>query len=439
MNAITEKRMQMMKHEIRDEYYQSRIWNIVEAALEYFISIMVTGAFLARVTGYMGFSDSLTGVLSSFFSLGCLFQLGAIVVFRKMNRVKRPVLIMQGINQLLFATVYVCPIIPLSQTGKTILFFICFFGGYILMNLFRSPKGAWMISLVSDKERGIFSAKKEMVSLLGGMLFTYAMGGLIDAMEAAGKKDLAFLVGAVTILVLGIVHMGCMLQIKEKPREIKEKKSLLQEMKDLMKNKQLMQVMIIITLWNIAYYSSFPFYGAYQINELGFSMTFVSVLSIAYSIVRTLCSPTMGKLADRKSFSYMSYICFIFSFFSVLICCFTVPENGKILFTIHHCLHAVSMAGINSAQANMVYDHVKGDQRQNALAITMAFSGIVGFITTCLMSPVVDIIQKNGNQVFGMSMYAQQFVSAISCVLMIVLLIYMKKCVIGKQEQAKVI
>lgn len=170
MNATMMKKVQRMKRGNRDEYYASRNWHIIEAALEYFISIMVTGAFLARITRELGFSDSLTGIISAFVSLGCVFQLGAIIFFRGTQHVKRPVIILQGINEILFATVYLCPILPLGRTAKTVLFLICFCGGYMLLNLLRSPKSNWMISLVSDGERGIFTAKKEMFSLISGMI-----------------------------------------------------------------------------------------------------------------------------------------------------------------------------------------------------------------------------------------------------------------------------
>ena len=61
-----------------EKYKTSRFLYILEAAFEYFISLLVGGAYLAKVTSAIGISDSITGVLNSFVSLGFCFQLFAI-------------------------------------------------------------------------------------------------------------------------------------------------------------------------------------------------------------------------------------------------------------------------------------------------------------------------------------------------------------------------
>ena len=48
---------------------------IIEATLEYLVSILVAGSFLATLTKQLGIRDELTGIISSFISLGCAFQL----------------------------------------------------------------------------------------------------------------------------------------------------------------------------------------------------------------------------------------------------------------------------------------------------------------------------------------------------------------------------
>ena len=80
-----------MQNAQADLYKRSIRCTIIEAALEYFISMLVSGAYLARITGALGFLDSLTGALSSFISLSCLFQLGSVLLFGKRRSIKAPV------------------------------------------------------------------------------------------------------------------------------------------------------------------------------------------------------------------------------------------------------------------------------------------------------------------------------------------------------------
>lgn len=404
----------------------NRYWIILEAALEYFITILTSGAFLARVTGALGFSDSLTGILSSFVSLGCLFQLGALVLCRRMVSAKRPVILCHLLNELLFALVYVAPASLMSPQVKTAIFLISFCLAYVLFNIIRARKVSWLMSLIDDRSRGIFTAKKEMFSLLSGMIYTYLMGALIDHLEAANHSRLAFGVGAGVILTLTALHLFSITRIEDNPQPAKNTLGIGSTLKTLWQDREIRRVVLVNIIWHIALYSAYPFYGAYQINELGFSMTFVSILSILYSVVRMLFSPLMGKYADRRSFSHMSFVCFAIMGVGFAVNCFTVPENGAVFYTTFYCLYGVSMAGANSAVTNLLFDKVQGEMRTPALAINMALSGVAGFLSTCVMSVAVAAIQQNGNQLFGMPMYAAQFVSFVALVLVALLLVYMR-------------
>jgi len=419
---------------LRDKKQLGPVCYMIEAALEYFISIMVTGAYLARITSSLGFSDSLTGILSSFVSLGCVFQLGAIHLFRNRRSVKRPIILSHIINQALFACVYFIPALSVPNSAKTGLFLMCFCGAYILSNLIAPPKSSWLISLISDRERGVFTARKEILSLLSGMLFTYILGNIIDRLEAAGHQRLSFLLGGVIILLLMALHTLSLLPITENPRDTASRSASLKELKS---NRLYVRTVPVILIWHIAQSSATPFYGAYQIKELGFSMTFISVLSIVYSLVRAAFSPALGRLADRHSFSRMALLCFAIAAAGFLVNCFTVPANGKIFYTAYYCLYAIAMAGINSAMTNLVYDCVQGTGRLGALAISSALGGVCGFVATCLMSPIVAHIQRQGNRLLGLSLYPAQFVSAVALLITLLLLVYLRKVIIPAEKAIK--
>ena len=170
-------------------------------------------------------------------------------------------------------------------------------------------------------------------------------------------------------------------------------------------------------------YSTVPFYGTYQIKELGFSMVFVSILAVAYAIIRALFERPIGKIADKKGFASSLNVCYVVEIAALVVAVFTRPENGSVMYTIHYVLYAICTAGISSGELNLVYDYVKPNERVAALAIKATAAGLAGFLTTLALSPLVSLIQTNGLVLFGVNIYAQQitsFIGLVACVLLVV-------------------
>ena len=423
------------EHFENDKYALSRVWVIAEAALEYFIALLTSGAYLAKITSALNFSDSLTGILSSFVTLGCIFQLGSGIVFRKASRVKGRVIAFQGIYQLLFVVIYLTPVLNAHANVRTGVFLVAYVSAYVLINLVRSQKNSWMLSLIDDNKRGVFTAKKEIVSLISGMLFTYVMGSVIDNLEYAGNVRGAFVACAVVIFVINAIHMTTLLLTRERDEKDGGKENESGSIWTLVKNKKVMSVVLLCVSFYIAHYAAVPFFGAYQIKELDFSMRFISVLSILYSVIRAVFSPFMGKLADKRGFVRMAFVCFLVEAMGFVVVTFTTPENGKWMYSLYNVAYAISMAGINSALLNIVFSYAPKEMRAQAIALNYALCGVAGFLSTCAASRVVDHIQASGNMIFGIHMYPQQFMSAVAFVLMLVSIAYTYFGVIAKEKK----
>ncbi len=417
---------------------RSRFYYIIEAALEYFISILVAGSYLATLTAELGISDGLTGVISSFISLGCLFQL--LSVFLKRPRVKGIVIALSVLNQLLFLLLYLIPLAGGGKQVKIAVFMIAIFLAYLIYNSVHPLKINWLMSLCEDKKRGVFTSQKEIVSLLSGMIFSFATGTMIDHYKAKGEIETAFLLCGVTVFVLMILHTLTMLFSVEIPAESAANgtgKNPFREMLGTLQDKTVVKVTVLFVIWHLASSSATPFYGTYLIKELGFSLQFVSILSIVYSLVRASVSTFWGKYADRNSFASMVRLCLVIAGAGFLVNVFTVPANGAVFYTIYYALYAVAMGGINSALTNLVFDYVAPDTRSNALALSQAVSGVVGFVTTLIVSGLVTHIQNGGNTLFGIPVYAQQVVSAIAFVFTMAAVLYVTLVIIPVKGQKK--
>ena len=84
------------------------------------------------------------------------------------------------------------------------------------------------------------------------------------------------------------------------------------------------------------------------------------------------------------------------------------------------------MGGINSALINLVFDYVDPDKRADSLAISQAASGLAGFLITLAISPLVTTIQRGGNTILGVTVYAQQAITVISLIFTVLAIIYIK-------------
>ncbi len=408
-----------------------RFLYIWEATFEYLISILVAGSFLATLTKELGFSDGLTGILSAFVSLGCVFQLGALALRTK--SVKRIAVILGVLNEILFMLLYVVPLTSLGKTAKTAIFIAFMATAYITMNFIAPHKMSWLMSLVEDSKRGVFTATKESVSLLTQMFFSYFMGMVMDRYIEAGDTRTAFIIAAAVMFVLMMMHTLTIVFTVEKEVSEKKKISPVDGVKAIVSNKKGMQVTAVCIFYYVSNYSSLPFYGRYMINELGFTLKFTAVLSIFAGLSRICVSRLWGRYADRFSFAVMVEKCFLVLALSYLCVVFSTPENGAVMFICYNVIHGIAMGGINSALTNLVFDYVPEENRAPSLAVNRAIAGTIGFVTTLCFSPVVDLIQANGNRIFGITVYAQQAVSVFSLVAILAAAVFVRKKLINKK------
>lgn len=407
----------------RDIYKTSRLLYIIEATLEYFVSLMVAGVYLAKLTSAIGLSDSFTGILTSLVSLGCGFQIFAIF-FAGRKSVKKVVTIFHTLNQLFFALIYFVPIFNLSRKVKSLIFTVLLLLGHSLNNVIHAPKINWYMSLVDDHKRGRFTANKEIVSLITGVLFNTGLGAIVDEFERVGNLNGAFIFCGVGVFVLALSHSLTLIFSKEKEIKLDTHDSVKNNIKGVLKDKTILKVVLVPVIWSIANYASTPFFGTYQVKELGFSMLLVSVISAVGAFSRAIFSRPFGKFADKRSFANLINVCLIFELLAFTVKCFVVPSNGKYLYFVYTVLFSIGMAGINSGTINLIYDYVDYEKRTSALALQSTLTGLIGFLTTFVASFLVEKIQLNGNMFLGINIYAQQVMSFISSVFILIGIIY---------------
>ena len=391
--------------------------------LEYLVSIAVGTVYLAKITDYLGISDEITAVLSAFVSLGCGFQVLS-VFYRIDGNIKKFITAGYVINQLLFTFLYIVPLIPTGSVLKSVLLISALFSAQIVLNIVSSPRTFVFMSFVDDEARGKFTAFKEIISLAFGIAFSLLIGRINDKFAAMGNERGAFLTSAVIMAVITVLHTLTLVLIKKPQSVIPDESEPRIKFGELIKDKAMWKVIAVTSLWAAANYATLSFSGTYMNNELNFSLTFSSAIIVAGSIFRMIFSFPLGKLADKKGFAYMTTVALIIAISGYGAGAFSTPANGKILYPVFYALYSVAMAGINSATMNLIFDYVSIRHRAGALALNQSVSGLCGFLTTILLTPVMRAIKARGNLLFGLTVYSQQLFAVVSATISVFAMLF---------------
>ena len=403
---------------------RSRVAYIGEAGFEYFISLFVTSTFLTYLMIDLGIPDAWTGVLANVATFANALQLLALCVRR--TRVKRLTTVLHIINQLAFSALYLLPISStLSPNLKTALFVLLLMLGYFISAAISPIKLNWMMEAVPDRMRGRFTATKEMISLLGGMILSLGLGRLADSFKARGELSTYWRIGCIAMLVLTLLHTVTLLLVDESQAPERDREPIGERLLLILKNRTLVKVISVGVIWSIASSLSASFFAVYAQKDLAFTLTTITVIGIVGSLARIIVSPFLGRLADKTSFAFSMTLCFGTMVLAFLFMVFAAPGVMRWAYLGYIILHSAAMGGINSGSINLIFDYVTPKQRTAALGIKNAISGFLAFLFSIIGGRILACIQANGGiRIFGVCLYAQQFLALLSVVIIFLLMLY---------------
>lgn len=415
------------------KYRHSRNSYNIQCAFEHFINMLVSDAYLAKVLTEIGISDSVTGVISSIMSLALLFQLASVFAVSRIKNVKKTVIIFNTASQILFISLYLIPSVRLSLKALTVLALLSRLSAYAFMYFVSNIHYKWSNSFVSPEKRASFSAFKEMVSLLLGVIVSLAAGLMFDRFEEKGEIRTAFLIAFVGTAVFAVCNFICLLNISAPDTPVAaETFSFRDIFRKTLGNRNFVNVIIMTSVFSVATSMTNGFLGTFKTNDLHYSVGAVQIMNIAGYLSRFALSMPLGRYSDKHTFAKgmkLGIFLQMISFAFVVVC---TPSNRWciIVFTL---ISMISQAGTNQNSFSIIYSYVDSDYFVHAVAIKNCINGAAGFVASLIAGRILDTVQHNGNRVFGFSMYGQQFLALISVLLTAVCLIYISK-VIEKQK-----
>ncbi len=415
-------------------YRKARAAYMAQCTFEYFVTLLVADAFLAKLLSAIGVSDAVVGIISSFISVAFVFQLASIFLVRSRLSAKSLVLIFDTSSQLFFMFIYLVPFLPVSEMTKKTLVVISILIAYAGKYLITSICYKWANSYVDPAKRGSYAANKEIISLISGIVFTALVGWVIDRFESIGNLNGGFLFIAVSMLLINICNFITLMLIKkdsEKEREEGAGKFSL-VMRGTLGNRSFRHIIYLTVLWDAARYFTVGFMGIFKTKDLMISVFAVQVINMAANICRIFVSRPLGRYSDKKSFAKGFELALYFAAAAFLANVFTTPRHWY-LVVVYTVFYNISLAGTNQNTFNITYSYVDKAYITQAMALKSSIGGICGFGASLLAGKILNVIQANGNTFLGVPMYAQQLLSLISLLIVAAAILFLH-FVIAKQK-----
>ena len=406
------------------EYKRSRKAYAAQCTFEYFVSLLVADAFLAKLLSSMGIRDSLIGIISSFISLAFIFQLLSLFVTSFPINRKRTVISFNIVSQLMFCSLYVIPFLPLGKELKTVLVIlgvlIAYAGQYVAAPILYQ----WANSYVAPVHRAEYSAVKEMISLVSGIVFGSALGYVIDRYEGLGNINGAFLFIASAMLITAALNLASLMLIKGDGKK-QEGASLDGVIKEILGNRKFRKLVVMTILWDCARYFSIGFMGVFKTKDLLLSVFAVQIINISGQIARMFLSVPFGIYSDKKGYAKGFELAAFIAAIGFLINIF-ITKNLWFLIILQTLCYNVSLAGTNQNSFNITYNYINPKYISQAMAIKNSIGGICGFVSALIAGKIVSHIREAGNSLLGFSVLPQQVLSVISFVLAMAVVLYIK-------------
>ncbi len=420
------------------DYKRSRKAYMAQCTFEYFTSLLVADAFLAKLLKHIGISDALTGVISSFVSLAFVFQLLAIFAVRLKVSTKKLVIVADTVSQIFYMLMYLIPFLPESMNHlKPFFIVVAILLAYAGKYLIFSIAFKWGNSFVHPAVRAYFSAKKEIISLLSGIVFTLVIGAVTDRFEAMNNLEGSFLFIAAVILVVNISNFVAFMLIKKESAEMHDADNLPLKtiFKKTMGNKNFRNVVYLTILFDCARYVLIGYIGLFK-NELLPSLFFVQVVNMLGNFARMGASMPFGWYSDKKSFA-KGFELGLWLLAAAYLCIAFTTKTTWWLIIGYVILSAVSTAGTNANSYNITYNYVPSAYITQAMAFKNSIGGICGFLFSLVASRIVNAAgADNYLNLFGIKLFSQQILAIIGFALIGIAVLFLRK-VIAKQQRLK--
>lgn len=346
--------------QVSGEQLDRGLGNLVKDGAYAQASGALTGGVL--LVGYglaLGASNFVIGLLAAVPFLAQLAQVPTILLVERLRARRLITLGSLGISRFLLIPMALLPFLdspPLAQA----LLVVGVGVGALLNSMSGCAWNSWIHDLVPERVLGSFFARRMFYGTAFTVLVGLGAGVFVDwwgdarAGAPAYAYSVLFLAGAVT----GALSTFYLARVPEPQMAPPERKIHLGRMlAEPFRDQNFRRLIWFLASWQFATNLAAPFFTVYLVSQLGYDMTFVTMMMVVSQLANVVVLRKWGELSDRFSNKAVLRVCgplFLACIFAWTLV--ALPEKHAYtlhLITLLHVVMGFAAAGITLASGNM--------------------------------------------------------------------------------------
>lgn len=399
------------------EYEKSRLMTILEGISARIIFGFTTGAFLTGYLKFLGADDDLCGQIAAYPTLAGIIQFFSPLLLEKLNRRKPIITICNALHRILLVLLAVIPLLPVDLRTRLYITGGLYLVSNLMVNISAPATTNLMISIVPQKMRGRFFSIRERYLIFISSVLNVIMGGVLDKFELSGRTYEGYIVMYGIAFIAMLMNLMAYLGMKEPPLSQKKCNITLKELFLMpLREKRFRKIIVLFFLWGFSNNFSNPYFSVYMVSKLQLSYTFINICGFVNSLCYVFTVSIWGKVADKKSFTYIAMLSIGLLGITNVIWFFVVEGTffTYVIVMLVHITGGIAWAGINISLYNIPYEYTPENGRTVYLGFNAALSGLIGFISSMLASAVVRVMSDYKGVFMGLSVTQFQLIFLIS-------------------------
>ncbi|MEG1126625.1 MAG: MFS transporter [Oscillospiraceae bacterium] len=353
-----------------------------------------SGALIAKLTQYYGFSLSVSNILLSFQGMLLVLQLfGGYAYSRSDNRhsfLKKYNLVWRFFLPL----VLLSTILP-KQIGGAVMIASLFI--MVATFQFVSPgQNAWLISCVEGKVKSNYYSMRDLYFMLLFTAMNFVFGIMVDETAAVEKPALGF--AMIGIVVAAVLAISLYFLIKKLPApgaaRKKEKGTFWSSVLLPLHDSRFKKVLCFNAMWNLANAFIGSFAALYQIRVLNLDYVYVVFWATIGNAARVISIPLFARLAQRIGWKKVVMLCMGITLSTGVMWMLTTKETCAIMFPLVTILGPVANGGLGVGMFKFQVVNSPADETSIYFSTNAALAGVSSMLGTAMCSAIVEVLSR---------------------------------------------